>query len=52
MEPVRKERVLGSHLLLLQMIVITSDCKGVINKSKYPIQTPLLLVTTIKRDNI
>jgi hypothetical protein len=32
--------------------MITSDCKEVINKSSHPIKIPLLLVTTINRDNI
>jgi hypothetical protein len=32
--------------------VITSDCKGVTDKSKHPIQTPLLLVAPIKHGKI
>jgi hypothetical protein len=48
--PARMERVLGSHLLWL--IIVTSDFKGVISKADHPIQTPLLLVTMINRDNM
>jgi hypothetical protein len=51
--PVRMERALGSHLLwVIEVIMITSDCKGDFNKSNHPIKTPLLLVMSINRDNI
>jgi hypothetical protein len=51
-ERIRTERVLGSpgrrvrlkiYCELLQSIVITNDCKGVINKSNHPIQ--ILFIT-------
>jgi hypothetical protein len=58
-DQIRIEGVLGSqgrktrlknYCELLQFIVNTCDCKECVNKSNHPIQTTLLLVTTINRD--